>query len=214
MIVGIDELHWRGNYMNYLAHVFLAKEKDEKNILGNFLGDFVNITTERVYDKAIRKGIYMHRRIDSYTDAHGIFQVSRERISSKNRRFAGVLIDIFYDHFLAKHWNMYSDVDLVVYADEFYKLLKRNFDILPERLQKMLPFMITENWFVQYREIVGIERTLDRISARFAQTKHPLTNPIDELIINNKDLEKDFNAFFPQVMDYANRLKIMGPSKV
>ncbi|NLJ40954.1 MAG: DUF479 domain-containing protein [Clostridiales bacterium] len=194
--------------MNYLAHVFLAKQGDEKSILGNFLGDFVNITTERVYDEDIRAGIHMHRRLDSYTDAHPIFQASRRRVSAKNRRFAGVLVDIFYDHFLAKHWGVYSDIPLKVYADEFYMILDRNFDILPDKLQGMLPFMITENWFVQYRETRGIESVLNRISKRFAHTRRPLVDPIDELIMNNKSLEKDFITFFPAIEDYARRLRV------
>lgn len=193
--------------MNYLAHVYLADNKDEKNVLGNFFGDFVNVTTEKSFEDAIRKGIHMHRRIDSYTDAHPVFSQSRTRVSPPNRRFAGVLMDIFYDHFLAKNWPEYSETPLEKYADNFYRLLTRNVDILPDQVNGMLPFMIQENWFVYYGELPGIKKPLERIARRFAQSKHPLANPIDELLHNYNDLEKDFKAFFPQVIRYANQLK-------
>jgi len=192
--------------MNYLAHIYLADNRDEKNVLGNFLGDFVNISTERVFDETIRRGIHMHRKIDSFTDAHPIFQRSRKRVSSPNRRFAGVLVDIFYDHFLAKNWQVYSKIPLEKYADIFYGMLERNFSILPLRVKGMIPYMVEENWLVGYRELSGIEKPLERIAKRFAQSKRPLVNPIDELIYNYDCLEEDFHAFYPIVTAYANHL--------
>lgn len=192
--------------MNYLAHIYLA-DNDDKNILGNFLGDFVNKSLEDNYEDSIKNGIFMHRKLDSFTDSNSVFLGSKKRISSVNRRFAGVLIDMFYDHFLAKNWRLYSEIPLEEFADNFYGMLERFSYCLPEKLTKRLPYMIEENWLVSYREIDGIKLSLDRISLRFSRSNHPITNPIDELVRNYDALENDFKSFFLCVVEYANVLK-------
>lgn len=192
--------------MNYLAHIYLADKGNEQSVLGNFLGDFVNISTERVFDDAIRKGIHMHRKVDSFTDSNPVFHRSRKRISPPNRRYAGVLIDIFYDHYLAKNWRLYSKTPLEEYAAAFYTILERNIDLLPLKVKGMMPYMIRENWFVSYQEVSGIERPLERIARRFAKSRRPLIDPINELLNNYNSLEEDFHAFFPIVAAYANQL--------
>lgn len=192
--------------MNYLAHIYLAENNDESR-LGNFLGDFVNKSLENNYNPAIRDGIYMHRRLDSFTDSHPVFLDSKKRISSVNRFFAAVLIDIFYDHFLTKNWSEYSEVPLEEYADNFYSLLKRYSYCLTDKLTRRMPYMIGENWLLSYREIAGIKTPLDRIAMRFSKSRHQLINPIDELINNYEGLEKDFKSFFSSAIDYANKLK-------
>ncbi|MEQ8198516.1 MAG: ACP phosphodiesterase [Clostridiaceae bacterium] len=111
--------------MNYLAHIYLADNND-KSMLGNFLGDFVNKALENEFEYDIRSGIYMHRKLDSFTDSNPFVLESKKRISKENRRFAGVLVDLFYDHFLAKNWSEYSSIPLEEYADNFYGILKRH----------------------------------------------------------------------------------------
>lgn len=194
--------------MNYLAHIYLSGNSEE-NMLGNFLGDFVNKSLENEFEYSIKQGIFMHKKLDTFTDSHPDFLRSRERISRINRRLSGVLIDIFYDHFLAKNWHDYSPISLEEYADNFYKILKKFSYCLPHKLTKRMPFMIEENWLVSYREIRGIEITVERIAKRFSNTKHPLVNPIDELINNYESLENDFKCFYPHAIEYANELKIM-----
>ena len=107
--------------MNYLAHIYLADHGSEKLLLGNFLGDFVRKSEEPAYEDTIRQGIHMHRKIDSFTDSHPIFLISRRRVSDLNRRYAGVLVDMFYDHFLAKNWQGYSGIHLEKYVHIFMK---------------------------------------------------------------------------------------------
>ncbi|MDS0525524.1 ACP phosphodiesterase [Clostridium sp. SHJSY1] len=194
--------------MNYLAHIYLAEDNKE-NMLGNFLGDFVNKSLENKFDDSIKRGIFMHRKLDTFTDSHEDFIRSRSRISSVNRRLAGVLIDIFYDHYLAKNWNEYSSISLEEYADNFYRIFKEYPYFLPEKLTKRMPFIIEENWLLSYRELSGIERTVDRISKIVSNTRHPLVNPMDELINNYESFEDDFKCFFPHVIKYANELKIV-----
>jgi acyl carrier protein phosphodiesterase len=194
--------------MNYLAHIYLAEHSDESK-LGNFLGDFVNKSLENNYEYYIRRGIYMHRKLDSFTDSHPVFLESKRRISLGNRRYAGVLVDIFYDHFLALNWKEYSSIDLKEYAQSFYTILKSYEHCLPDKLTKRMPYMIEENWLLSYREIEGIEISLNRIAWRFSKSKHPLLNPIEELISNYEALEADFKSFFPKAIQYADKLKGM-----
>nr|WP_312292223.1 ACP phosphodiesterase [Clostridium chromiireducens] len=194
--------------MNYLAHIHLS-DNSEENMLGNFLGDFVSKSLEDGFEYSIKQGILMHKKLDTFTDSHPNFANSRERISSANRRLAGVLIDIFYDHFLAKNWHAYSSVSLEEYADNFYKILKKYSYCLPDKLTRRMPFMIEENWLLSYRDISGIQVAVDRISKRFSNTRHPLVNPIDELINNYEGLQNDFKCFYPEAIQYANKLKIM-----
>lgn len=194
--------------MNYLAHIYLS-DNSEENMLGNFLGDFVNKSLENEFEYSIKQGIFMHKKLDTFTDSHPDFLRSRKRISTANRRLAGVLIDIFYDHFLAKNWNDYSSIALEEYADNFYKILSKFSYCLPDKLIRRMPFMIEENWLLSYRDISGIERTVERISKRFSNTKHPLVNPINELINNYESLESDFKCFYPHAIEYANELKMM-----
>ncbi|OOM07489.1 ACP phosphodiesterase [Clostridium saccharobutylicum] len=194
--------------MNYLAHIYLS-DNSEKNMLGNFLGDFVNKSLENEFEYSIRQGIFMHKKLDTFTDSHPDFLNSRKRISEINRRLSGVLIDIFYDHFLAKNWYEYSSISLEEYSENFYNILKRFSYCLPDKLIKRMPFIIEENWLVSYRNISGIEITVERIAKRFSNTKHPLINPIDELINNYESLENDFKCFYPHAIEYANELKRM-----
>ncbi len=192
--------------MNYLAHIYLS-DNSEENMLGNFLGDFVNKSLENQFEYSIKQGIFMHKKLDTFTDSHPDFLRSRKRISSINRRLSGVLIDIFYDHFLAKNWYDYSSISLEEYANNFYKILKKFYYCLPEKLIKRMPYIIEENWLLSNRDISGIERTVERISKRFSNTRHPLVNPIDELINNYEGLENDFKCFYPNAIEYAKELK-------
>jgi acyl carrier protein phosphodiesterase len=194
--------------MNYLAHIYLS-DYSEESMLGNFLGDFVNKSLENNFEYSIRNGIFMHRKLDSFTDSHPVFINSKRRVSTLNRRFAGVLIDMFYDHFLARNWSDYSPISLEEYSNNFYNILIKFSNCLPEKLTGRMAFMIEENWLLSYKEISGIERPLNRISRRFAKSNHPMINPIDELINNYEGLETDFKDFFPQAIEYANMLKTM-----
>ncbi|EHJ00706.1 Acyl carrier protein phosphodiesterase [Clostridium sp. DL-VIII] len=194
--------------MNYLAHIYLSDNSAE-NMLGNFLGDFVNKSLEDQFKYSIKQGIFMHKKLDTFTDSHSDFLRSRKRISSINRRLSGVLIDIFYDHFLARNWNDYSSISLEEYAENFYGILKKFYYCLPDKLIRRVPYMIEENWLLSYRDINGIERTIERIAKRFSNTRHPLVNPMDELINNYESLENDFKCFYPHAIKYADELKAM-----
>ena len=191
--------------MNYLAHLLLAENNPESRI-GNLLGDFIKGSIDSKnppYSPAILKGIRTHFKVDKFTDTHEIFKRSKQRIYSSQGRFSVVLIDVFYDHFLANHWQLFSSENLEKFAEHNYIILQKNNHLLPEKLQLILPRIILENWLVSYKKIEGIERTCQRLGKRikrpnnFAIAHHDLEQ-------NYQELEADFLLFFPQLVKYVN----------
>ena len=188
--------------MNYLAHLFLAKDTPE-SLIGNLVGDFTKGSVEYLYTAEIRKGIELHRRVDTYTDAHHIFRASKRLIVKHRRRFSGILIDVFYDHFLARHWSEYSDVPLDDFSSRIYKILADNQAILPESLRLIVPRMKAYDLLGSYKEIQGIDIALKRIANRI-KWQNNLGDGIEDLLANYQQIEADFCAFFPEVINYAN----------
>lgn len=192
--------------MNYLAHLYLA-EITNTSLIGNFLGDFVR---GKVEDSGLlsdyEEGIRLHRKIDLFTDSHDIVANSRNRISSSRRRFAGIIIDMAYDHFLAKNWQSYSDKSLNEFVQSFHSELQSNRQHLPANSLKIIPYLIQGNWLENYQTISGIEYGLNGIGRRFENRsgrKNTLHGSVNEIQSNFKELEADFNQFFPQVIDYV-----------
>jgi acyl carrier protein phosphodiesterase len=197
--------------MNYLAHLYLAEDNPE-SLVGNLLGDFVKGAKKDEYPREVRQGIELHRKVDRYTDTHPVVQASLKLISPARRRFAGVLVDMFYDHLLAKNWPMYSSTPLDHFSQNIYRILKGHHDLLPQRLQTMLPYIIGEDWLTSYREIAAIDRALNRISRRFAkrfQRENSLLNAVEELHGNYRQLENHFHSFFPEVIEYVRMEKVI-----
>src|SRR5262245_26013048 len=97
--------------MNYLVHLLLAASEPE-SLLGALMGDFVKVPLGAQYSPSITHALALHRRVDSFTDAHPVTATSRARISRERRRFAGIMVDLFYDHFLARNWTAYASEPL------------------------------------------------------------------------------------------------------
>ncbi|MBT7851015.1 MAG: acyl carrier protein phosphodiesterase [Flavobacteriaceae bacterium] len=151
--------------MNYLAHILLSGTNPDV-IIGNFIADSIKGSKYNSYPVEIQKGILLHRQIDTITDAHPAFRKSTKRLHKNYGHYSGIIVDIFYDHFLAKNWSDYSDIPLDAYIQTFYKLLRDNFDILPANIQKMAPVMIEGNWLLIYAELEGIDRVLAGMNRR------------------------------------------------
>jgi acyl carrier protein phosphodiesterase len=151
--------------MNYLAHIFLSN--GQPNIMiGNFIADSIKGSKYSTYPAEIQKVILLHRQIDTMTDAHPAFRNSTKRLHKNYGHYSGIIVDIFYDHFLAKNWAEYSDVPLADYIQEFYKILRNNFDVLPANIQKMAPLMMDSNWLLSYANLEGIDRVLGGMNRR------------------------------------------------
>lgn len=187
--------------MNYLAHLYLADTSDEF-LIGSFLGDFVKGSIGGQYGREMRNGIIFHRKIDTYADAHERTVTSRSLFSQERRRFAGIILDICYDHFLSKHWSDYSDTDLQTFIARVYGILQKYHKILPPRLKSVLPHMISQNWLGSYLTLKGVEITLDRISRRISK-KDCLKGSLADIRANYTALEANFLSFFPDLVAYA-----------
>lgn len=187
-------------FMNFLAHAFLTGNS-ETLMVGNFIGDFVKGNQFDHFHPEIIQGILLHRKIDDYTDNHPVFKRSRKRIREKYRHYSGVIIDLFYDHFLAKNWEDYANKSLEKFADQVYRTMQDHYDVIPRNAKSMLPYMIKYNWLVNYATIEGIDQSLKGISRR---TMHPsgMENAVNDLLDKYHDFEKDFGEFFPEIMEF------------
>jgi len=188
--------------MNFLAHLYLSGN-DADIQLGNFIGDFVkgrNLTEQ--FEPRIAKGIELHRAIDEFTDKHPIVKLSKERLRPKYRHYAPVIIDIFYDHFLAKNWDRYHNTFLPDYAESVYKMVMSRENILPEKVKWMMPYMIKQNWLTNYARLDGIGRVLNGMSRRTPYDSK-MHEAVEDLKFSYKDFEKEFFEFFPMLEAYS-----------
>ena len=192
--------------MNFLAHIYLSGDNDLVKI-GNFMADSIRGHSYDVYPMDIQKGILLHRSIDSFTDMHTIYRQSKHRLHEKYGHYSGVIMDIFYDHFLAKNWSSYSDENLGDYADNFYLLLKENYDVLTERIKGMMPYMIARNWLVSYSTIAGLEMIMFQMDHR-TKNRVDMHKSMAELQQYYSEFENEFTLFFEELRQHCtNKLK-------
>ena len=191
--------------MNYLAHLYLAEQSPE-GLLGGLLGDFVKGRLDDRFTITVRRGIALHRAIDSFTDAHPLHLKSRNRIGSQRRRYAGIIIDVCYDHFLSRRWTDYSSESLTRFSERVYDALREYHDELPERLQGIAPHMIADDWLGSYAELANVGRALDGIARRFKRS-NALAGALVEVEANYAALDDDFQHFFPELEAQARRIQ-------
>jgi len=139
--------------MNFLAHLYLSGDS-EGLIVGNFIGDFVKGKNYQNYPDEVAKGILIHRKIDSYTDQHTVVKQSIARLRPFYGKFSGIVVDMFYDHFLAIHWQKFHTFPLPVYCKETYDLLLKHEPSFPLRAKNVLPYMIQHNWLLVMSKLV------------------------------------------------------------
>ncbi|MDB9859219.1 acyl carrier protein phosphodiesterase [Flavobacteriaceae bacterium] len=184
--------------MNYLAHIYLSGDNDLITI-GNFIADGIKGKRYKKFSKDIQIGILLHRHIDTYTDAHKTVRLSTKRLHEKYSHYSGVIVDILYDHFLAKNWASYSDTPLDKYIEKFYASLEINYDLLPLRIQKMMPYMLADNWLLSYASIDGISRVLDGVNRR-TKNRSSMNEAVVELEEFYTEFENEFSAFFDELI--------------
>ena len=193
--------------MNFLAHLYLSK--NNKNILiGNFIADAVKGNKYNNYPPEIKAGILLHREIDTYTDSHPIVRKSKRRLNKRYNHYNGVIIDILYDHFLAKNWHNYSDTPLDIYTDNVYQYLDENKDSLPEKIQYILPFMIQHNWLLNYATISGIGKILEGMNRR-TKGVSKMDLAIEDLQLHYTEFEDDFTTYFKELEEFTQEKTIV-----
>jgi len=192
--------------MNYLAHLYLSFNHEEV-LVGNFIADRVKGRQVLAYPPGIQTGIRLHRMIDTFTDGHPVVDISKSRIRERYRKFSGVVIDMYYDHFLATGWEKYSDIPLLDFTRQSYKTLFRHYFNIPARLQRTLPWMAAGNWLASYSEVENIGLALKGMSARI-KFDSGIENGAVELKDNYEDFKKDFELFFPELVSFAKEMLV------
>ncbi|HEX7643712.1 MAG TPA: ACP phosphodiesterase [Burkholderiaceae bacterium] len=192
--------------MNYLAHIHLASQSDEA-MIGALLGDFAGADYAGDYTPEIEREIAIHRKVDSYTDSHPVVLAAKEMFEPGRRRFAGILLDMFYDHVLIVNWERYSAQSVDELIARFYRALEARKAMLPERLQRMLPYMIGQDWLGSYREFAGVELAAARVSQRLSRNGDLLIAGLEDLRKNYDGLSAEFHEFFPELTGFAGKLR-------
>ncbi|WP_297091721.1 ACP phosphodiesterase [uncultured Draconibacterium sp.] len=199
--------------MNYLAHLYLSGES-EKILVGNFIGDYVKGNKFQNYTTSIAKGILLHRKIDSYTDSHELQKEARSFFRADFGLYSGIVVDLIYDHFLAKNWNQYSAIHLQVFARYVHAVLLSNFRILPRRVQGFLPFLIQNKRLLSYASVEGIIQSID-LMGRHSSLPAKAEQVKAVLLRNYAELETNFAAFFNElivfVMEQEEAVQIKKP---
>lgn len=193
--------------MNYLAHLALSPEHPQQR-LGNFYGDFVRGRLETLanhYPHHVLEGIRQHRLIDRFTDDHPLVLECRQLLSPERRRFAGIMLDMLFDHLLIQHWDHFQLENRQQMISGFYRLLRSHSELHPPRLRNLAPRLMAEDWLNSYEDLDTVGFAIERIATRFSRPT-TLRGAQQELEQKLPQLERRFLAFFPLLQSYAASL--------
>ena len=189
--------------MNFLAHALLAGETPAL-IVGGVAGDWVKGALPGALPADLAQGVALHRAIDVFAETHPAFCASRARMSPARRRYAGVLVDIFYDHLLARDWSQHHPQALGPYCAHIYHYIDQRLSELPERARPALEWMARENWLQRYADIDAIGEVLERMSQR-VRRPNPLAGGEHELRAEIIAFETDFRAWLADARVFVAR---------
>lgn len=187
--------------MNYLAHLYLSFGNEEI-MVGNFIADAVKGKQVLHFSEKIQAGIRLHRMIDEFTDNHPVVDNSKALVRENYKKYTGVVIDMFYDHFLAANWRDYSDESLLMFTKKTYRTLFKYYFIMPARMKKILPAMAAGNWLASYESIENIGLALMGMSRR-TKFETGFENGANDLRLHYNELFKDFQLFFPELISFS-----------
>lgn len=188
--------------MNLLAHA-LSASPDAELMLGSLIGDFVRGRIDPTLPPKIRAGIALHRAIDAYTDAHADVAAARALFEPPFRRYAGILLDMWFDHLLARQWSRFGEGDLDDFSDSVRDLLAVNAELVPERMRGFVTYLEANRLPAAYRETAVIGNALRGMSRRLKRA-NPLGEALPVLVALHAPLQKCFDAFFPELCNFAD----------
>lgn len=191
--------------MNYLAHLYFS-DKEPLAWAGSLMGDFLKGPLPDNVDPQLLKHLQLHRKIDTFAHSNSHFQASCRRLASHYRYGRGILVDVFYDHFLAEKWSDRSEQPLEEFSQEVYEGLNDCKQLLPSGMKNLLPRMIRDNWLVSYREEPVVGRVLSSLERRISH-RLPLSRGIEDLQESRQQLESDFNAFIIEADEFVRQWK-------
>ncbi|MEQ8909931.1 MAG: ACP phosphodiesterase [Vicingaceae bacterium] len=189
--------------MNHLAHLYLSQTEVEL-LIGNFIADQVKGKAFHNFSEGIQKGIEMHRAIDTFTDEHRVVQKSKQRLYPTYHKYAAVIVDMYFDHFLAKAWSDYSPIKLETFASNVYRLLLARQHEMPERSQRILYYMSQGDWLSHYADKEGLRTALSGLDRR-AKFPSRMANSVEDLYQHWEEFEGEFKQFFPELIAFAAR---------
>ena len=187
--------------MNFLAHLSLA-ERNRDSIIGNLMGDFRKYLSVEEIPDTVRQGIRNHQRVDKFTDSHEVVYALKETFSPRRRRYAGIILDVAFDHFLSVNWDRYNTEPREAFIKYSYSCLNSGLEYMPEKMQKTVCLMIREDWLGSYRQLSGIEIAINRLSRRI-RFRNDLYGAVEEIQLNYKTLEQGFYDFFPALQRHV-----------
>jgi acyl carrier protein phosphodiesterase len=187
--------------LNYLAHAYLSFNQPAV-LAGNLISDFVKGKQLNLYPEDVRKGIVLHRAIDSFTDEHAATREAKNIFKPHYRLYSAAFIDVSYDHFLANDLQQFTDDSLSAFSQQVYDSLEKYLDVFPEPFRKMFPYMKQHNWLYNYRNRLGIERSFAGVVHRAAYLSESETafKLFEE---NYNKLQQYYTDFFPALHQYA-----------
>lgn len=188
--------------MNFLAHLRLGPD-DPQHALGGLLGDFIKGPVNAIaLPESVRRGIWLHRSIDAFTDQHPLVLRSKTRVTDKRRRYAGIMVDMFYDHLLARHWTRFADQPLPTFTTRMYHAVLSQQALIPEQARPVLLRMAREDWLGSYAKLPNMHLALNNMARRL-RPGNSLPGAADELEQHYQGFEADFLAFMPEAINFA-----------
>lgn len=191
--------------MNHLAHLFLAPDSPEARV-GSLLGDFTRGVDLAALPDSVRLGVRHHFAVDSFTDRHPDVLASKRLFSGQRRKFAGVALDVLYDHFLLQHWSEFTDADQSTFITSVYTELQDNESLMNPAMSKTIRRMVSHDWFGSYRDLDNIGFALDRVAERI-RFQNSFAGIITEIRPIQAELEESFLSFFPELQKFAGGIE-------
>lgn len=191
--------------MNFLAHIHLSGD-DHELMVGNFIADGIRGYPIHVFSERIQSGIQLHRSIDDFTDHHPMWKQSKNRLFGKYGHYSAVLVDLFYDHFLAAKWNDYHSVELKDYVQNTYDILDQYHEVFPPKMKKLLPPMKQYNWLLNYGNFDGLQQVLNGMSYR-AKFESKMEEAMVELKRHYVEFSREFREFYPELQSHVAEVK-------
>lgn len=188
--------------MNHFAHLYLAQATVESRV-GNLLGDFARGVVPETLPAAVRGGLANHRAVDAFTDQHPLVRQAKTLFSDQRRRFAGVALDILFDHYLIRHWSRFAEGEQKAFIQALYRDLGRGQHLMPLRMQQVTASIITHDWFGSYASLDNIGHALDRVAGRI-RFPNLFDGMIEEIQPLDSELEALFLEFFPELIAYVH----------
>ncbi len=193
--------------MNYLAHLHLTP-RTPAGFIGALLPDLVKVRDLSTLDPGVAQAVLLHRKIDAYTDTHPVFLQSKARLFDAHGRYAGILVDLFYDHFLTATWDQHDDTPLDGFLDEVHRGFDQHHALMPAPMREFAHRLTEQNWLKHYETLEGLAQILTWMSRRFEKRfRRPvdLTAGVDTLRAEYSGLQDDFDDYYPQLMAYTQR---------